>query len=277
MPRDPSSLSPAGNIAMSYLALTRPVSASIGDCELTHLGREPIDVERARGQHGVYVEALRTWGLDVIELPALDAHPDAVFVEDDCVVVDEVAVITRPGAESRRGEVESVAAALASHRELVHMADPATLDGGDVARVGRTFFVGRSTRTNEAGVVALRAALSPFGYEVVAVDVPGALHLKSAVSALDDETVLVHRPFVDIEPFITRGLRPVDVPDGEAGGANVLVHGGGAMVGAAHPRTAEIVANHGLHVTVVDHGELLKAEAGLTCCSVILRGAGGVG
>ena len=166
----------------SWIALTREISPALADCELTHLAREPVDVARARRQHAVYEQALAALGCTVHRLAAGDDMPDSVFIEDTAVVVDEVAVITRPGAPSRRAETAAVADALAPYRPLVRIDPPGTLDGGDVLVAGRTVFAGRSARTNDAGIEQLRGALAGFGYTVQAVPVDGCLHLKTAAT-----------------------------------------------------------------------------------------------
>src|SRR5258706_10946309 len=183
---------------VTVVALTRPVPASIAHCELTHLPREPIDLARARAQHAAYEHALAEAGCTIERLPAEDAMADSVFVEDAAIVVDELAIITRPGATSRRGETASVAAALAKHRPpakhrpLAFIEAPATIDGGDVLRVGRDVYVGLSTRTNESAVEQLTSLLAPHGYRVHGVPVDGALHLKSSVTEAADCLVIVN-------------------------------------------------------------------------------------
>jgi dimethylargininase len=249
------------------LAITREVSSSMEACELTHVSRQPIDIARAREQHAAYRACLRELGVCVIELPAEDQYPDAVFVEDPAVVVDEVAVIARSGAESRRGEADSIARELAKYRPLVWMDAPATLDGGDVMRAGRTLFVGRSARTNAAGIVQLAAAVEPHGYRALPVGVCGCLHLKSAASWLGEDTVLVHRPWVDAGAFA--GMRLIDVPEGEEEGTNVLLVGDTVLVARGFPETAARVEVLGRNVRMVDNSELRKAEGALTCCSLI--------
>jgi dimethylargininase len=249
------------------VAITREVSASMEACELTHVARRPIDIARAREQHAAYRACLRELGLCVIELPAEDQYPDAVFVEDPAVVVGEVAVIARSGAESRRGEAESIARELAKYRRLVWMEAPATLDGGDVMCAARTLFVGRSARTNTEGIGQLAAAVEPHGYRVQAVGVCGCLHLKSAASWLGEDTVLVHRPWVEAGAFA--GMRLIDVPEREEQGANVLLVGDKVLVAAGFPRTAERIAGLGRTVRMVENSELRKAEGALTCCSLI--------
>lgn len=252
----------------SRIALTRAVSASVARCELTHLEREPVDPERAASQHDAYEAALAASGWEVRRLPPLDEHPDAVFVEDAAVVLDEVAVVTRPGAASRRGEVPSVEAALRPLRDLVRVREPGTLDGGDVLRIGRRIWVGRSSRTNAEGARQLRALLAPFGYEVREVRFDGCLHLKTAATAAADDLVIVNPSWVDASAFAP--LRSVDVHPAEPFAANVLRLDGMVHVPARAPRTAELLRDAGLRVAALDMSELAKAEGGLTCCSLLL-------
>ena len=178
--------------AAAGVALMRAVPPTLDRCELTFRSCEPIDLDRAVAQHAAYAVLLRSLGLEVIELPADPALPDCCFVEDVAVVLDEVALLTMPGASSRRGEIAAVEEALARFRPLERTPLPATLEGGDVLRVGRRLFVGRSPRTNEAGIARLAAVAEPLGYRVLPVTVTGCLHLKSAVTALDDERVLAN-------------------------------------------------------------------------------------
>jgi dimethylargininase len=248
-------------------AITREVSATMESCELTHFARQPIDIALARRQHAAYRDCLRELGLHVIELPAEDAFPDAVFVEDPAIVLDEIAVIARSGAESRRGEAESIARELAQYRTLHRMEAPATLDGGDVMLADRTLFVGHSARTNAAGIQQLAAAVEPHGYRVQPVAVEGCLHLKSAASWAGDNTVLIHRPWVDTEAFA--GMRLIDVPPSEEAAANVLLIGDSVLAAAGFPATADLITRLGRKVRLVDNSEIRKAEGALTCCSLI--------
>ena len=250
------------------LAITRGISPAFARCELTHLAREPIDLERARRQHAAYEAALRELGFRVEALPPLPEHPDCVFVEDVAVVLDEVAVIARPGAESRRGEESAVAEALAPHRPLVRVAAPGTLDGGDVLRLGRRVFVGRTPRSNADGRRQLRDLLAPHGYEVVEVEVRGCLHLKSAVTAIGDGAVLMHPPWIDTAPFAE--VERVEVDPEEPYAANVLRIGDTVVMPAAFPRTAVRLASRGLYVRALEVDELAKAEGAVTCCSVLV-------
>lgn len=252
---------------MSLVALTRPVSSSLARCELTHLPRAPIDLGRARAQHAAYEECLRSLGCEVRPLPAADELADAVFVEDTAVVLDELAVLARPGAVSRRSEVEAVAGALAAWRPLRPIEAPGTLDGGDVLVIGRRVFVGLSTRTNQEAAAQLERALAVHGYLVRAVAVSSCLHLKSAVTAVADGTVLLNPAWVDVALF--RDLERIAVDGDEPGAANVLAVGGTVVCAAAFPRTAERLARAGLAVRALDMSELAKAEGALTCCSLL--------
>ncbi len=250
------------------VALTRAVPQSISRCELTHLDRNPIDIELARTQHHAYEAALSDAGCRIERLPAADELPDSVFVEDTAIVLDEVAIITRPGAESRRPETPSVAAVLRKYRELIFIESPAILDGGDVLRIGRKVFVGQSTRTNAEGFRQLSAALIPFGYSVQAVTPRGCLHLKSAVTAFSDDGVVINPEWVDASTF--KGMQLITVDPSESSAANVLRVRDVVLCAASFPRTAQRLRGAGVNVTMVDASELAKAEGALTCCSVIV-------
>jgi dimethylargininase len=250
-------------------AITRAVSPSIGRCELGFLPRREIDVQKAAEQHANYERCLAELGVSVISLPAEPDLPDAVFVEDPAVVVAEAAVMTRMGAESRRRETESLARALAPFRPLRWMQEPATLEGGDVITSGRNLFVGRSARTNAAGIGQLGSELAPLGYSVVPVEVHGCLHLKSGCCWLGDRTLLANRAWIDTAPFA--GYRILDVPPEEPWAANVLAIEGMVLVSASFPATAEMLDRAGWRVRTLDNSELMKAEAGLTCCSLVFQ------
>lgn len=250
-------------------ALTRGISPCIGNCELTYLGRQEIDAEKAVRQQRSYEQYLSSLGLSVISLPAEPTLPDAVFVEDTAVVVDEVAVITTMGAVSRRPEVQSVATSLAEHRPLKFINNTGTLEGGDVMRVGRTLYVGVSTRTNLDGVAQLRSALHPYDYQVRAVEVKGCLHFKTGCTYLGRNTILVNRAWVDLSPL--EGFEVIDVPSGEPWAANLLVIGNDVLVPASCPLTAELLHERAFNVRTINVSELEKAEAGLTCMSIIFN------
>jgi dimethylargininase len=250
------------------IAITRAVSRSLGDCELTWLTREPIDIDKAIAQHHAYQQCLADLGARVISLPALEEHPDAVFVEDPAIVLDEVAVIATMGAASRRGERASLAAALAEYRPLIQMRDPAKLEGGDVMRAGHVLYVGLSARTDAAGVEQLREELKPFGYRVKALELRDCLHLKSACCFIGDDTILINRDWVDATPL--ERYRLIDVARAEPSAANALRLGGAVIMAAAFPATADILREAGFQVRTVDVSELMKAESGVTCSSLLV-------
>lgn len=250
----------------------RPARSLAQSCELTYLDREPIAFDTLERQHRAYRDALASAGARVIVLDALEAFPDSVFVEDAAVVLDEVAILTRPGAESRRPEPAFLDAPLATKRgSIERIDDPATLDGGDVLRVGDTLFVGLSRRTTRSGVERLAAIVHRHGYRVVPVPVHGSLHLKTACTALDADTLLLNPAWIDVDPF--DGFSKIEVADDEPFAANVLPVGDARLVNAAFPRTRERVeafcASAGLRAIAVDISEFGKAEAGLTCMSLV--------
>jgi dimethylargininase len=251
------------------LAITRAVSPAINQCEIGFIERQEIDLAKANEQHRRYQALLGELGAKVVSLPAEPDYPDSVFVEDPAVVVEEVAIMTRMGAASRRGESESLARALTAYRPLRWLREPATLEGGDVMRIGRTLYVGVSHRTNRAGIGQLAGELGPLGYAVVPVTVRGALHLKTACCPLGDGAILANREWLDVEPLAQ--FRMVDVAPGEERAANVLALGGAVIVPECFPRTAEILAGQGLRVRTLDVSELMKAEAGVTCSSLIFE------
>ena len=254
---------------MSFIALVRDVSPSLERCELSFQDRESIDVEKARAQHRSYVETLAKLGCRVETLPTLPENPDAVFVEDTAVVLDEVAVITRPGAESRRAEVDSTAASLARHRTLRYIEPSGTLDGGDVLTVGRTLYVGRTARSDASGIEQLRSHVKPHGYEVKAVEVRGCLHLKTAVTQVAQDILLINPAFVSESAF--PGLRFIHVDPTEPAAGNAVWLDGGVVYPVSFPRTRTRLEREGLKLHPVDLSETEKAEGGVTCCSVIFR------
>lgn len=253
------------------MALTREVSPALADCELEFLPRQPIDLALAREQHRQYQTCLADLGVHVEILPAEPDLPDSVFVEDPAIVVDEIAVIARMGALSRRRESESLARALAPYRELRAIEDPGTLEGGDAMRVGKTIYVGYSRRTNVAGIQQLAAMLHPLGYFVVPVEVRDCLHLKSACCYIGEDTVLANQAWMDRDALC--GLKILDVPAQEPRGANALRIGETVLMPAAFPRTCEMLERAGFRVRRIDNSELLKAEAGVTCTSLIFERA----
>jgi dimethylargininase len=237
-------------------------------CELTHLHRAPIDVPRARVQHAAYEHALNQLGCVVESVLAAMAMPDSVFIEDTAVVFDELAVIARPGVASRQHETDAVAAALARYRRLASISAPATLDGGDVLRVGRDVYVGVSGRTNGDGVRQLAGLVGSHGYRVHGVETRGCLHLKSAVTCARDDLLLLNPDWVDSRQF--GGLKWITVDPDEPFAANVLSIGDVVLCAASAPRTRSRLESGGLHVKSVDLSEIAKAEGALTCCSLIV-------
>jgi dimethylargininase len=249
------------------IAFVRELSALLERCELSYIGRVSIDVQRARRQHEGYVAELAARGCELCWLPPLPQHADAVFVEDTAVVLPELMVITRPGAVSRRAEVDSVAATLAQHRPQVRVRAPGTLEGGDVLRIGRRLYVGVSGRTNAAGIEQLAAALAPLGYTVHGVPMQGCLHLKSAATFIPPDTLLVNPEWVDPALFAVRHVVHV----AEAFGANTLTVGSVTLVSSDYPATQERLRAAGITTRSLEVSELHKAEAALTCMSLIFE------
>ncbi len=252
-----------------FTAVTRKVSPLLAACELEFLTRQDIDLAKAIEQHRNYETALAELGAHVVSLPAEDRLPDSVFVEDPAIVLDEVAVITRMGAASRRPEAPSLANALSRFRELRWMQEPATLEGGDVVRIDKTLYVGVSRRTNRAGIAQLADLVGVFGYSVVPVPVRGCLHLKTACCSLGDRTVLANRELFDSGALA--GIKIVDVPPSEPWASDVLQIGGTVLESAQFPETCELLERSGFRVKTLDVSELHKAEAGVTCMSILFE------
>jgi dimethylargininase len=249
------------------IAVTRGVSPAILRCELTHLEREPIDFSRACAQHDAYIGALEDLGCRIVRLPADPDLPDSVFVEDAAVVLDEVAILTRPGATSRRPEVETIRTALAPYRPAFGIQPPATLDGGDVLVVGKRLYVGASSRSDARAVEQLRGRLAPLEYQVIPVSIHGCLHLKSAVTQIAPDCLLFNTDWVDGSTFAD--VRLVCTDPEEPFAANALLVSGAVIYPSAFPRTQERIEAVGVRVVAVDVSELAKAEGGVTCCSLI--------
>jgi dimethylargininase len=251
------------------IAITRPVSPAIDRCELTALKRAPIDLKRAVAQHHQYEESLQSLGVEVLRLPEQPHLPDAVFVEDTAVVLDECAIITRPGADSRKPETKSVARALAPYRTLYTIQAPGRLDGGDVLVVGKRIWVGMATRSNPSAIEQMQAFLEPFGYAVGGVPVSGCLHLKSAVTQVAQDTLLINPAWVDQVNF--PGMEFIKVDPSEPYAANALLVGEAMLYQPAYPKTLQRLEEAGIHPILVDQSELAKAEGALTCCSLIIK------
>jgi dimethylargininase len=254
-----------------FLAFTRSVPPSIDRCELTHLAREPIDYARAVEQHDAYELCLRRVGCRVERLPDAPDLPDSVFVEDTAVVFDNVAVMARPGAASRRKEVDVMAAALKPYRRLAFIEPPATLDGGDVLVTPGLIFAGITPRTTAGGARQLAAHVAPLGFDVVTVPVNACLHLKSAVTSAGRRALLINPHWVD--PGYFEGFDLIDVDPSEPAAANVLLVNDRVICAEEYPLTRQRLEAHGFVTLSVPAGELAKAEGGVTCCSVLVRGA----
>lgn len=261
-----------------FTALVRRPAATLAEhCELTFLERAAMSFARLEHQHAAYRDALAAAGVEVAVLEAVDALPDSVFVEDAAVVLDELVVLSRPGAVSRQPEIDRIESALTCRRAIVErIRAPGTLEGGDVLRIGRRLFVGLTTRTNREGIAQLTAIVQPHGYAVIPVPVIGSLHLKTACTALDADTLLLNPAWLDVAPFA--GFEAIAVPADEPFAANVLPVGACLIANAAFPRTLERVSTHaqraGLGVVPVDISEFGKAEAGLTCMSLVFATRG---
>ena len=258
--------SAGGDVRRRGTALVRPPGPRLADGIVTHVERSAVDVALAREQHAGYVAALRAAGWDVREVPPADEHPDAVFVEDTVVVVDDLAVLTHPGAPQRRGEVEGTAKAVeALGLRVARVEGDGHLDGGDVLQVGSTVYVGRGGRTDGEGIRQLRRHLAPLGRTVVPVPLRAVLHLKSAVTALPDGTLVGLPDLLDPAPLPT--LRTVE----EEGGAHVVPIGDGTVLMATSaPRTRETFLDLGFDVVAVDISEFEKLEGCVTCLSVLV-------
>ena len=251
------------------IAITREISPRFNECEITLIDRSPINLDIARAQHEGYTQALRDMGCEVIELPPEADLPDSVFVEDTAVILPAVAVITRPGADSRRPETESICRALQPFRELLFIQAPGTTDGGDVLVLGKDIFVGMSTRSNPAAVDQMNALLEKFGYHAQGVELHDCLHLKSAVTRVDAGTLLINRSWADARHFA--GFDLIDIDPSESFAANCLPVNGEIIFPAAFPKTRAKLEARGYKVRAVQVDELAKAEGAVTCCSLIIQ------
>ena len=252
------------------MALIRSVPDSFRDA-LVMGDRPKIDVAQARTQHQAYRRVLDGAGYTVVTVPADENHPDCPFIEDTAVVLDNLAIITRPGAAERRGETGPVAAAIRSVLPLRHVKAPGTIDGGDVLRMGSTVYVGRSTRTNDDGIRQFASWAEEDGLAVVPVPVAGVLHLKSAVAAIDNETVLIASDCVDTQHF--SAFRQIEKAPNEAHVASVLrLRGDALAMATTAPQTLERLRASGFDAQLVDSSEFQAADGGLTCLSVLIEG-----
>ena len=250
-------------------AFTRAVSPRLPECQLTHLQRAPIDAARAAAQHAAYERALVDAGFEIVRLPELADDPDAVFVEDTALLLGEHAVITRPGAASRIGEINSTAAGLSDVFEI-HRIERGHVDGGDVLRIGQRLYVGLSTRTDAVGIVKLAELVAPLGYEVIRAELRDCLHLKTGATFAGSDAagtpVLLYEPN-SVDPTQFTGVEPLPVD--EAPAANCVRAGDRLIMPGGNPRTAARLRELGFQIIEVDVSELQKAESGVTCMSLI--------
>ena len=250
------------------VAITREVSSRFNECEITHIDRTPIDVNAARAEHHEYVKTLTQLGCQVIELPEERDLPDSVFVEDAAFILPGVAVITRPGADSRKPETESIVRALSPYRPLVHITEPATVDGGDVLVLGKNIYIGISTRSNEVSIRQIQELLNQYGYKVTGVEMHDCLHLKTAVTKVDEKTLLINPKWVDTVHF--KDFDWIEVDPSEPFAANCLPIGGAIIYPTVFPKTQKRLEQLGFKIVTVNVAELAKAEGAVTCCSLII-------
>jgi len=249
-------------------AITRELNPAIGNCELTYLPRVGIDPALAQRRHEHYQAALASLGCESIVVPTEQGLADSVFIEDTALVLDEIAVLLRPGPQSRRPEVDGVERVLKGFRSLRSIKSPGTLDGGDLLRVGKVIFAGLSSRSNKEGIEQLSRIVADYGYSVSAVATTKCLHLKSAVSAIDPGTLLINPDWVSRSVFDAYELVEIDSQEPHA--ANALSIGRSIVYPSSFPRTAEKLVDSGIDVVSVDLSELQKAEGAVTCCSLLV-------
>lgn len=250
--------------------IARAISPSLPKCELTHLGRAEFDLALARAQHSAYVAALESAGVCLRVLPEDPSLPDSSFVEDPLLILNSLRVMCQPAKSSRLAELAALAPVVAESGLVHQIQPPGTLEGGDVLEIGQSLYVGLSSRTNRAGFRQLEALATRFGYRVKPVPVRGCLHLKTAITSPANGVVLANPAWVDLEPF--RDFEIISVAPAEPFGANTLEVNGRVLVSSSAPRTADILESRGISVQRLDISELHKAEAGLTCLSVLFSG-----
>jgi dimethylargininase len=256
-------------VKVQKIALIREVSSSINQCKLTHLNRQPINIDLAHRQHLEYERQLLKLGFKVIRLSEEPDLPDAVFVEDTAVVLDELAVITRPGAISRRKEIDSIATALKYYRQLSFIEAPGHLEGGDVLMMDKHIYVGQSNRSNREGIRQFKAIVSKYGYRVKAVPLSGCLHLKSAVTHIADDALLVNSDWVD--PDLFTQYKVLEIDGSEPYAANALRVDEKVIYPLSYPKTSARIQQSGIRVINIDVSEFIKAEGAVTCCSILFN------
>ncbi|MBA2502503.1 MAG: dimethylargininase [Pyrinomonadaceae bacterium] len=251
------------------VALTHIVSPLIEDCELTYVERERIDYDRAVAQHEAYCRALERCGAKVVKLTTNSALPDSCFVEDTAIVTKDLAVLTSMGTASRREEPSGMEKELGKYRDVERVQLPATIEGGDCLQTGKNVFVGVSCRTNREGVAELERLLKPRGYRVMPVEVKSCLHLKTACTFINDETLLANPRWIDLAPF--KNYNVITIPEDEPWAANAVRVNGSVCIDAGSPKTAELVSRAHSHVETIDISEFRKAEGSLTCLSIVFK------
>ncbi|NNE98545.1 MAG: dimethylargininase, partial [Pyrinomonadaceae bacterium] len=250
-------------------AITHRPSSKLTECNLTFLPKSQIDLKLALDQHKVYCQTLEDLGIKVITLTENSSMPDSVFVEDTALVLDEIAIITSMGASSRKPESALIENTLKEFRNTERISPPARIDGGDVLRLGKKLFVGNSTRTNKKAVRALHKLVSPYGYEVIRVKVSDCLHLKTGCSSLDDNTILINPDWINRDSF--KEFKQIEVPVDEPFAGCVLRVGDTVLMHSGFKRTIKLVEKYGFNVRPIDISEFQKAEAGITCMSIIFE------
>ena len=250
-------------------AITHSPSPALTQCELTYLARRVIDPEMTASQHEQYNDMLRRCGVQVLTYDDNISLPDSVFVEDAALVLDEIGIMMSMGAETRRSEVQFIESLLVKYRQVKHISLPAQLEGGDILQIGKNLYVGLSSRSNRQGVEILEQIVRPYGYRVTGVEVSGCLHLKTGVTALDDDTLLINPKWVDPGPF--DNMKQLAVPEEEPFAANILQINGTICLHSGFTQTRELLEKRGYQVDTTDISEFHKAEAGLTCMSLIFQ------
>jgi dimethylargininase len=237
-------------------------------CERTFVPRQPLDQQRIAAEHAAYCRLLADCGVAVRTLDFNSGLPDCVFIEDTAIVLAEVAILCPMGADSRRAEPPPVENVLREYREVIRIDLPATLEGGDVLRLGRTLLVGQSRRTNAAGIAALDSVVRRHGYRVLPVPVSGSLHLKTACCALPDGRLLINPAWLDVSAL--RDFELLPIPPAEPWAANVALLEQTILMNSAHLRTAELLHALGFAVRTTDLREFAQAEGGITCLSLLI-------
>ncbi len=251
------------------IAVVRAVSPRMSECELTHFDRTPIDAKLAASQHEEYQKVLESLGCKIVEADATPEYPDSIFVEDTAIVFDELAIITRPGAASRREETITMENTLKSLKPVFKIQEPGLLDGGDVLKVAKKVWIGLSSRSNKEAVEQVKNILAKHNYEVIGVELKDCLHLKSAVTQVEKNTLLINSNLVDRKYF--EGFDFIEVHPDEPFAANALLINDTIVFPSAFSKTLQILKDKKIKIIAVDNSEVIKAEGGVTCCSIVFN------